>query len=61
MKIFHMDLHVHTVLSPCAELDMGAPDIVGKCIEERIDIIAITDHNAVENAMAVKKLLRVCP
>jgi len=61
MKIFHVDLHVHTVLSPCAELDMGAPDIVGKCIEERIDIIAITDHNAVENAMAVKKAAEGLP
>jgi hypothetical protein len=55
MKVYYMDLHVHTVLSPCAELDMGAPDIVDRCIKEGINIIAITDHNAAKNSLAVKK------
>jgi len=34
---------------------MGAPDIVNRCIEEGINIIAITDHNAAKNSLAVKK------
>lgn len=55
MELFHMDLHIHTVLSPCAELDMGAPDIIRRCIEEHVDIIAITDHNSSRNSRAVKK------
>lgn len=55
MKLFLMDLHVHSVLSPCAELDMGAPDIISRCINEKIDMIAITDHNSVRNAQAVRK------
>jgi len=48
-----MDLHVHTVLSPCAELEMGAKEIVQRCAEEEIDIIAIADHNATANSKAV--------
>ncbi|MGC9490692.1 MAG: PHP domain-containing protein [Thermovirgaceae bacterium] len=53
MKRYYADLHVHTVLSPCAELDMGAPEIVDKCRREGIDIIAVTDHNASGNTKAV--------
>ena len=50
-----MDLHIHTVLSPCAELDMGAPDIISRCREEDIDLIAITDHNSALNCEALVK------
>ncbi|WP_286977033.1 histidinol-phosphatase [Acetomicrobium sp. UBA5826] len=53
MHLYWMDLHVHTVLSPCAELEMGAADIVGRCLDEGIDIIAIADHNAAANSIAV--------
>ena len=28
LREYVVDLHVHTVLSPCGGLDMGAPDIV---------------------------------
>ncbi len=48
-----VDLHVHTVLSPCAELEMGAPDIIERCRQEEIDLIAITDHNSARNAKAL--------
>lgn len=44
---------MHTVLSPCAELEMGAKEIVQRCVEEEIDIIAIADHNAAANSKAV--------
>ncbi|KUK60894.1 MAG: Putative PHP domain protein, partial [Synergistales bacterium 57_84] len=49
MKLYHVDLHIHTVLSPCAELDMGAPEIIARCRDEGIDMIAITDHNSARN------------
>ncbi len=55
MRRYRADLHVHTVLSPCAELDMGAFDIVSRCRRERIDIVAVTDHNAAKNCKAVKE------
>ena len=32
---------------------MGAADIVGRCLDEGIDIIAIADHNAAANSVAV--------
>jgi 3',5'-nucleoside bisphosphate phosphatase len=50
MRIFSCDLHIHTCLSPCAELDMHPSAIVRKALEKKIDVIAICDHNASENA-----------
>lgn len=50
---YWVDLHIHTVLSPCGELEMGAPDIVAKAREAKIDIIGISDHNTCENFPAV--------
>jgi PHP family Zn ribbon phosphoesterase len=55
MKTFRADLHVHTVLSPCAEVEMIPPLIVQAALDRRIDIIAITDHNASANVRAVQK------
>ena len=55
MKTFRADLHVHTVLSPCAEVEMIPPLIVQRALEKNIDIIAITDHNASANVRAVQK------
>jgi len=51
---FYVDLHIHTVLSPCGELEMGAPEIIGKIREANIHMIAITDHNAYYNAEALQ-------
>lgn len=55
MKKFRADLHVHTVLSPCAEVEMIPPLIVRTALERSIDLIAITDHNASANVAAVQK------
>lgn len=55
MKTFRADLHVHTVLSPCAEVEMIPPLIVREALEQKIDIIAVTDHNASANVPAVQK------
>jgi PHP family Zn ribbon phosphoesterase len=55
MKKFRADLHVHTVLSPCAEVEMIPPLIIQRALEYEIDIIAITDHNASANVGAVQK------
>lgn len=43
------ELHVHTVLSPCAEVEMIPPLIVRRAQELGLGIIAITDHNAAAN------------
>jgi PHP family Zn ribbon phosphoesterase len=49
------ELHVHTVLSPCAEVEMIPPLIVQEALERGIKLIAITDHNASSNVAAVQK------
>jgi len=53
MNSYRADLHIHTVLSPCGDLGMGAPEIVERAKEEKLSAIAVTDHNAVLNYSAV--------
>jgi len=55
MKAFSCDLHIHTCLSPCAELDMYPRAIVRKVREEKLDIIGICDHNSSENVASVQR------
>lgn len=50
------DLHVHTVLSPCAELEMGPRAIVAAAAARGIGLLGITDHNAWANVPAVAAL-----
>lgn len=66
LKIFNCDLHIHTCLSPCAELDMHPQALVQRALEKKLDIIAISDHNASANvpyvmAAAVGKKIHVIP
>ncbi|MBW2096175.1 MAG: PHP domain-containing protein [Deltaproteobacteria bacterium] len=49
MKKFKTDLHIHSCLSPCGDLDMSPRRIVEKCRERGLDIIALCDHNSAEN------------
>ena len=53
MEKIRADLHVHTVLSPCAEVEMIPPLIVREALDRGIHLIAITDHNATGNIRAV--------
>jgi PHP family Zn ribbon phosphoesterase len=53
LKTFWIDLHVHTVLSPCGELEMGAPEIVVRARETGLDLIAVTDHNSCGNVQGI--------
>lgn len=55
MPIYKVDFHVHTVLSPCAEVEMIPPLIVSRALEVGLDMISITDHNSAENVAAVIK------
>jgi PHP family Zn ribbon phosphoesterase len=54
VKTYLAELHVHTVLSPCAEVEMLPPLIVQEAVEQGIHLIAITDHNASANVAAVQ-------
>lgn len=51
MKTFRCDLHIHSTLSPCASLDMSPKNIFLKAQDSGIDIIAVTDHNMIENSL----------
>lgn len=56
LKAYRCDLHVHTCLSPCAELDMYPRALVERFLEVKLDIVAICDHNASENVPFIMKL-----
>jgi hypothetical protein len=53
MPFFTADLHLHTVLSACAEGEMLPEFIIERAGELGLDIIAVTDHNSCENAAAL--------
>ncbi|MCU0643765.1 MAG: PHP domain-containing protein [bacterium] len=55
LKIYKADLHIHSCLSPCGDLDMSPRKIVATAMERDLDLIAITDHNASENILAAMK------
>lgn len=61
LQTFKTDLHVHTVLSPCAEVEMIPPLIVECALDLGIRILAITDHNASANVAAVIKAAQNTP
>jgi 3',5'-nucleoside bisphosphate phosphatase len=52
------DLHVHTVLSPCAEVEMIPPFIIARARDLGLGLLAITDHNSAENVAAVQRAAR---
>lgn len=58
MNQLRAELHVHTVLSPCADVEMIPPLIVQEALDRGIQVIAITDHNATANIEAVQKAAR---
>ena len=55
LRAYVADLHVHTVLSPCAAVEMIPPLIVREALARGLNLIAITDHNATANAEAVQR------
>lgn len=55
IQVVRADLHVHTVLSPCAAVEMIPPLIVQTALEVGLQLIAITDHNASANVGAVQQ------
>jgi 3',5'-nucleoside bisphosphate phosphatase len=58
MTVFRADLHVHTVLSPCGDLDMSPVKIIDAAAQKGLDIIGITDHNCTRHCGILKKIAR---
>ena len=61
MRIYQAELHVHTVLSPCAAVEMIPPLIVDQALARGITLLAVTDHNSSANASAVMQAARDTP
>ncbi|HXV44206.1 MAG TPA: PHP domain-containing protein, partial [Anaerolineae bacterium] len=55
MKNYRAELHVHTVVSPCAAVEMIPPLIVAQALNKGISLVAITDHNTSANVAAVQR------
>jgi 3',5'-nucleoside bisphosphate phosphatase len=53
VQLFRAEFHIHTVLSPCADIEMLPPLIIEEALEKDINLIAITDHNSSGNTEAV--------
>lgn len=61
MRCFQADLHIHTCLSPCADIIMTAGNIIKKAVGQGLDIIAITDHNSARNVSVAVKMAAGTP
>jgi len=55
LKEFHGDLHIHTCLSPCADLEMSPRSIMKEAQKKGLHFVGICDHNTGENVNAAKK------
>lgn len=52
----YYDLHLHSCLSPCGDMDMTPNNIVNMAKLNGLDIIALTDHNSSLNCEAAMKV-----
>ena len=54
MKCYY-DFHIHSCLSPCADMDMTPHSIAGMSYINGLNAIAVADHNCARNIRAVSK------
>lgn len=53
MSRIAIDLHMHSALSPCGDIDMTPNNIAGMAAIKELDYIALTDHNTAKNVGAL--------
>ncbi len=58
MNFYKADLHVHSVLSPCGDLEMSPVNIINRAAEKGLDILGLTDHNTTLHCRLVWELGR---
>jgi PHP family Zn ribbon phosphoesterase len=66
MNTYLADLHIHSVASPCSDLDMSPVRIADAAVKAGLQVIALTDHNTTANCRTMietgnKKGLLVIP
>ncbi len=57
-RIIEADLHVHTCLSPCADLLLSPRAVVQAAVRVGIGLVAVCDHNSAENTAAAVRAAR---
>ena len=58
LKAFAVDLHIHSCLSPCGDIDMTPNNIVNMSLLKGLDAIGIADHNSAKNLPGIEKLAK---
>lgn len=53
--MFKADLHIHTTLSPCGDIEMTPLEIVSRARAKGLDIIGIADHNSTLQSCEIQK------
>ncbi len=56
MQWYKADLHVHTVLSPCGDIDMSPVKIMEKALVMGLTMLGITDHNSTRHCDLMMRL-----
>ncbi len=56
MRYYKADLHIHSCLSACADIDITPLRIIKRARAVGLDIIAIADHNSAENLVTATKV-----
>ena len=57
MNRFRADLHNHTLLSPCGDIEMAPAFIVRTALRKGYDIIGITDHNTTLQGREIRRMV----
>ncbi len=60
MDNFRADLHIHSVLSPCGDLEMSPRNIIRHALKKKIDILGISDHNSTKHGPLMRRLGKEC-
>ncbi|MEG2045007.1 MAG: PHP domain-containing protein [Clostridia bacterium] len=58
MARFYYDFHIHSCLSPCGDNDMTPNNIVNMALLNHLDVIAVSDHNAMLNLPAIMSVAK---
>jgi len=56
LNTYRADLHLHTVLSPCGDIEMSPSFLVRQAKEIGLDMIGITDHNSTLQCAEIKRI-----
>lgn len=59
-ELFKYDLHIHSCLSPCGDLESSPAAIAAQAKEVGLDGIMLADHNTARNAPALFEACRRC-